>query len=284
MIANENTPVEKYGDIYVKREDLAIDPPGPPFSKIRGLEAKMMALLNEGIKTVGYMDTTVSFAGWGISYFAKLFGMRAVIFYPRYKDGHYRDNLEKHVKIWNEFGATVVPLDKPQRLKINWYRARNMLRDNWPNAFMLEQGFPYPEATRETAKQVRLIPKSILGGSIVISIGSGVICSGVVQGLLEDETKTTVYGITVSPKDLKAMEARIIRRTDDIFSSVPLILIDGGYEYTQRVEMEIPFNCNAYYDRKAWAWLLKHKEELKQPIIFWNIGGEGDVKSTSSNV
>ncbi|MDO9027461.1 MAG: hypothetical protein Q7U68_01165, partial [Candidatus Roizmanbacteria bacterium] len=146
MIANENTPVEKYGNIYVKREDLACSPPGPPFSKIRGLEAKLLNLLKEGITTVGYMDTAISKAGWGISYFTKHFGMTAVIFYPKYKDGTNHENLEKHIKKWNEFGATVVPLEKPNLQKINWYKARKILFENWPNSFMLEQGFPYKES------------------------------------------------------------------------------------------------------------------------------------------
>lgn len=284
MIANENTPVEKYGDIYVKREDLSISPPGPPFSKIRGLEAKMVSLLGEGIKTVGYMDTTVSMASWGISYFAKQFGMTAVIFYPQYKDGTNHENLEKHIGIWKDFGATVIPLDKPQRQKINWYRARKKLMESWPNAFMLEQGFPYKESVAETAKQVMLLPREVLGGTIVISVGSGVICSGVLQGLFEisdvqdpiiEGSNTRVCGITVSPKNLKLMEKKIRDRTDDIFEMITLDLFDGRYEYTQTEDMEVPFNCNRYYDRKAWKWLLDNRNDLENPVLFWNIGGEG---------
>lgn len=268
-----NTPIELYKNIWVKREDLACPPPGPPFSKIRGLEAKLLSLQKSGINTVGYMDTSVSMASWGVSYFCQQFGMHAVIFYPNYKMG-FKDNLEKHIKIWKDFGAEIIPLDKPQRQKINFYRAKNILLKNWPNAFMLEQGFPYQESVEETAKQVKLLPKNLFGGSIVISIGSGVICSGVVKGLLNyGEGETIVFGITVSPKDLPSMEKKIRTRSNDIFSSVPLVLIDSKYEYTQIVEMEIPFSCNLYYDAKAWEWLIKHEKELKQPIIFWNIGG-----------
>jgi 1-aminocyclopropane-1-carboxylate deaminase/D-cysteine desulfhydrase-like pyridoxal-dependent ACC family enzyme len=275
MIANENTPVEQYGTIWVKREDLACNPPGPPFSKIRGLEAKLFALLKEGIKIVGYCDTSVSMAAWGVSYFCQQFGMMAIIFYPKYKEGNNRENLEDHIKKWQEFGATIVPIDKPQRQKINWYRARNILLKNWPNSFMLEQGFPYNESVTETAKQVKLIPEKLLDGTIVISVGSGVICSGVVKGLLELDKDTLLYGITVSPKDLDGMEKKIRTRSNDVFGIVNLELINGGYEYTQMENMEVPFNCNKFYDRKAWNWLIKHEKELKEPILFWNIGGEG---------
>jgi len=274
MIAID-TPIEQYEGIWVKREDLACAPPGPPFSKIRGLEAKLFALTKIGTNAVGYMDTSVSMAGWGVSYFCQQFNMTAVIFYPKYKDTAGRENLEEHIQKWKEFGATVVPLDKPQRQKINWYRARKVLKEGWPNAFMLEQGFPYKESIEETAKQVHLIPKELLGGSIVISIGSGVICSGVTRGLLELESDTKIYGITVSPKDLDGMEKKIRTRSNDVFGQVDLELINGGYEYTQTEDIETPFNCNKYYDAKAWAWLVRHQEELKKPLIFWNIGGEG---------
>jgi len=270
-----DTPVEKYGNVWVKREDLACPPPGPPFSKTRGLEAKLALLNAKGIKIVGYMDTSVSMGGIAVSYFCQQFGMTAIIFYPQYKEGNNRENLEDHIKKWQEFGATIVPLDKPQRQKINWYRARNILLKNWPNSFMLEQGFPYKESVNETAKQVRLLSKNILNGTVIISVGSGVICSGVVKGLLDFDTDTTIYGITVSPKDLIAMEKKIRVRSGDIFETVNLKLINGGYEYTQTEDMEVPFPCNRYYDRKAWNWLIKNKENLKDPVLFWNIGGEG---------
>jgi hypothetical protein len=140
---------------------------------------------------------------------------------------------------------------------------------------MLEQGFPYNESVTETAKQVKLIPEKLLDGTIVISVGSGVICSGVVKGLLELDKDTLLYGITVSPKDLDGMEKKIRTRSNDVFGIVNLELINGGYEYTQMENMEVPFNCNKFYDRKAWNWLIKHEKELKEPILFWNIGGEG---------
>ena len=271
-----DTPVEKYGNIWVKREDLACPPPGPPFSKTRGLEAKLLSLKADGIKVVAYCDTSVSMGGVAISYFCQQFGMTAIIFYPKYKEGNNRENLEDHIKKWQEFGATIVPLDKPQRQKINWYRARNILLKNWSNSFMLEQGFPYKESVNETAKQVKLLPEKLFDGTIVISVGSGVICSGVVKGLLELDKDTPLYGITVSPKDLDGMEKKIRIRSNDVFGTVNLKLINGGYEYTQTEDMKVPFNCNRYYDSKAWHWLIEHEKELKEPILFWNIGGEGN--------
>ena len=116
-----NTPVERHvlyhrekGEIpfYVKREDMACAPPGPPFAKIRGLSIYMQALQREGVETVGYMDTSISMAGWGIAYLAQQLGMRAVLFYPAYKGGLKR-NQPMQLKMWKYFDAEIVPMQKP---------------------------------------------------------------------------------------------------------------------------------------------------------------------------
>ena len=49
-------------------------------------------------------------------------------------------------------------------------------------------------------------------------------------------------------------------------------VIDYNYEYRYKEEVDCPFPCNPYYDRKAWKWLLDKLPKLKQPILFWNIG------------
>ena len=152
MITVSNTPIEKYGNIYVKREDLACPAPGPPFSKVRGLEKKLVNLMAEGYRTIGYLDTTISFAGWGVSYFCKHYGIQAVIFYPVYKDG-LRHNLPKHLELWKELGAMTVPI-RPQMRAITWNLCRKKLREGYPNSFMMEKGFPYPEAIEENSKEV----------------------------------------------------------------------------------------------------------------------------------
>ena len=65
----QNTPIKKYKvdghEIIVKREDLACLPPGPPFAKVRGLYPVLQKLKEKGVKIFGYMDTSISMAGWG---------------------------------------------------------------------------------------------------------------------------------------------------------------------------------------------------------------------------
>jgi 1-aminocyclopropane-1-carboxylate deaminase/D-cysteine desulfhydrase-like pyridoxal-dependent ACC family enzyme len=180
-----STPTEKINeDLFVKREDLACPPPGPPFGKVRGLYPVLQKLKRKGVTTVSYMDTSISMAGWGVSYFAKELGMKSIIFYPEYKE--FKHNQEEYIKKWHEFGAEVYPLDKPNRQQINWYRARKKLLDISPNAVLLPQGLPFQETVEsvssEVAKNWVIFDKM---KSVTVSVGSGVMLSGIVKGLSE---------------------------------------------------------------------------------------------------
>ncbi|MBU0777754.1 PLP-dependent lyase/thiolase [Patescibacteria group bacterium] len=265
-----NTPIEKYliegQEIYVKREDLACLPPGPPFAKVRGLYPVLRRLKKEGIKTVGYMETSISMAGWGISYFCKNLGMKAVIFMPQYKDG-LRYNQEFQINKWEKFGAEIIPIEKPSRMFINFYRARKILSEKYPSSMMLPQGMPFEETVREVSIQASHI--SSYYKSIICCIGSG----AMIAGILHARLGIPIYGILVSKKGTKIVKEKVLRMSGmDGFIRKYLFIIDYGYEYTDLEEIECPFPCNPYYDRKAWKWLMGNMDKVEKPILFWNIG------------
>lgn len=66
----KNTPIELYNigntPIYVKREDMCAPEGAPPFSKIRGLMKVLKNLKAQGYTHIGYTETSVSMAGWGL--------------------------------------------------------------------------------------------------------------------------------------------------------------------------------------------------------------------------
>jgi len=278
----QDTPIESYKlnrqDILVKREDLACLPPGPPFAKVRGLLPVLKKHQENGIKIFGYMETSVSMAGWGLSYFCQRLNMKAVIFYPHYKDGISRDNQDFQKEKWLQFGAKVLPLENPNRLMINWYRARKQLHQLYPDAVMLPQGLPFQETIEEVAKQVQKDKETFQSlKSIIICAGSGTMTAGVIQGLSEISATPKVYGVLVAPKSKTKMEKKILQmagvQTEGLFASnIDLEIIDAGYEYTQKEECDCPFPCNLHYDRKAWKWTVDNINEIEQPILFWNIG------------
>jgi hypothetical protein len=79
------TPVEDHRAAYglwVKREDLSCPPPGPPFSKARGVYARV-ASRPEGV--IAVLDTRHSQAGWAVARACQVLGKECVNFYPEFK-------------------------------------------------------------------------------------------------------------------------------------------------------------------------------------------------------
>lgn len=265
-----STPIEQItSELFVKREDLACPPPGPPFGKVRGLYPVLQKLKEKGVEVVSYMDTSISMAGWGVSYFAKQLRMKAVIFYPQYKE--FRHNQEEYIKKWHEFGAEVIPLDKPNRQQINWYRAKKILDQKYPYSELLPQGLPFEETIENVVDEIKKdYDKMIHFECVMVSVGSGIMLSGIVKGFESIGYRPEIYGIFVAPKNKENMKNKIYKHSGVVYDK--LFLIDTEYEYTDREDMEIPFPCNPYYDAKAWKFTTEYLKFFKKPILFWNTG------------
>ena len=122
---NDYTPTENYLEYYVKREDLACNWPGPPFAKVRGLYKGLQEIKSRGIETVGYFETSISMATWGVSYFSTLLEMNPPhIFYHRYKDG-LKNEQKKQQIIWEKFGAKYYSLTDFESAQGNLYLGNN---------------------------------------------------------------------------------------------------------------------------------------------------------------
>lgn len=277
-----NTPVETYyiGNkrVYVKREDLCVSTRrgAPPFAKIRGLLPTLHKLKKENITTVGYMQNSISMAGWGISYFAKKLDIKVVIFMPKYKEG-LKFEQQKQLEIFQSLGAKVEWFENPNRQKINFYITRNILKKKYKNSYMLPLGLMFKETVEELRKEIENTQYIRKVKSIVISVGSGMMISGVVAGCNDLKLSPTIYGIFIDPKSERNMEKHIYKTSKThksglLSSKINLKLIDDGYEYTQKENVFCGFPCNPYYDLKAWAWLIRNIKKVEHPTMFWNIG------------
>jgi len=291
-----NTKIEKYYPpnisipYYVKREDLCCALPGPPSAKMRGLNLFLEKKKKEGVKEVGYMDTAISMAGWGISYFAQKLNMKAVLYYPEYKDG-YRHNQKEYIGKWNEFMAEVIPLQKPGQLSINRNRAKNDFLKKYEHGIWLPKGLELIETIHAVSAEMRKTLEQIRPKTIVISVGSGAMLAGILQGLFECNYKIdqiigclVTKGVNIENKRKKIFDLcgfeNSTHRQPPLFYSKPCIndvtsdfqIIPTLYEYHEKPQIEIPFPCNEYYDAKAYEWMIKNIDTLSQPILFWNIG------------
>lgn len=277
----DNTPIETYClkdyfPVYVKREDLSCPAPGPPFAKVRGLYTRMKHLKEiENVHTVGYTETSISMAGWGVAWVAKELGMRAVIYDPQYKNPP--ELLLYHREQWKKFGAVLEPI-KAGMAKVNYNICSKLLHKKYgDDAVMFPLGLPFIETIDAVAREA-VASNLTQFGTIVTCVGSGTMCAGILRGLMEGpkvERSIALYGIITRSGDFLAKRKRIMDKVEfaDLFyPKINFTIIDTGYEYTQIEKEPCPFPCHPYYDRKAWKWMVDNHHLLNGPVLFWNIG------------
>jgi hypothetical protein len=223
--------------------------------------------------------------------------MEAVIFDPQYKVTP--ETLSYHREQWKQFNPTIHPIPAG-RAKVGWYQSKKILLEEYDaNGVMLPLGLPFQESIVATCLEMKETLKStnLTFRTVVSCIGSGTMFAGLWNGI-ELSTAERIgalksIGITYNPPKIdlygvltrtgsvehkkEVIQKKAMLQTDGFWKSFTNIhLIDPGWEYTQRYDaywpLEIPFPCNPFYDAKAWEWLIRNKADLKEPILFWNIG------------
>ncbi len=276
-----STPVERYaisqGVVWVKREDLCTPPGMPPFSKLRGLCEYLNKRYRQGLRTVGYVETSISMAGWGVAAVANQLGMRCVIFDPQYKSSDRSDLkvLERHRAEWKLAHADIRQI-QAGRAKVNWYQSKTIFENEFPDGELLPLGIPLKETISETAAEWRKTMETFVPACTICCVGSGTIFSGLLQGWRDGEG--VLIGVMSRKGSVPIMEEKCRNRSERFgllspASGIPLMkIIDPDWEYTKPAETSCPFPCHPYYDLKAWLWLKQNLGELPKPILFWNIG------------
>lgn len=271
------TPLEHYElngiRVYVKREDLCGGADEPTFSKIRGVFAHLEKLKYKGITTVGYTETSISMAGWGVAWAAKKLGMTAVIFDPQYKNTP--DVLAYHRSKWKMYDAVIEPVPAGMA-KVNWYISKRILHEKYgKNAVLLPLGLPFKESIQATTKEVHIAlnhQMPVIPKTIVVNIGSGTICAGILKAVYESPHDIRLIGIMGRTGDVHKKRQIIIDKSGLLLYAFPFDVFDPGWQYTEKSEIDCPFESHPYYDLKAWEWLSENVLNLSQPILFWNIG------------
>lgn len=267
----DGTPWEEYQIdgvfVYIKREDLCCPLPGPSFSKIRGIERYITKQPQDA--TFGVMDTRHSKAGWGVAYICKEYGYNCVDYYPVLKsdNGKLRENQQRA----EDLGAMLYPM-KAGMSAVLFNQAKTITKEI--GGIMLPNGLHLQESVDATADElIKYTPEELLDGTWVVSISSGTLGAGIVMGLdrASHNEVDIIYhmGYSRSEQTVRKWTKQV---TDDA-NIDKLSVIDEGYEYADKVDNSwIPFPCNEYYDAKAFTWLAHNVHNLRQPIIFWNIG------------
>lgn len=274
MLRN-NTPIEQHvvngKPLWVKREDLCCEAPGPSFSKMRGVVAHIQRRDNP---VIGVLDTFHSQAGWGVAYAGQLLGRQVVNYWPRYKadppDGLPRQQQKNAAAL----GAEMVAIPAG-RSAILYHRARKHLRDYYGrSAYMVPNALKILESTEENAKEAeRTAPQLIELGieAVLLSVSSGTVASGVIRGLrLGGWCGVFILhmGYSRSPEALLNYIGG--RAGEDILFSYEVV--NENYRYTESVDCThlVGFPCHPYYDAKALLWWAN--SDRKKPTLLWNVG------------
>lgn len=279
-LLRHNTPIENYAvkvgkqeiPILVKREDLCTKPPLPPLAKLRGAELLLKTLKDKGVKLVGHHDSWYSKAGWGIAAICKELelDLKCIVGYPDYKGRALPIQfVEAQIA-----GAELYPV-RPNFIRVNYAMTKKYVESK--GGYMLPFALACPESTIAVAREASTVPEELLGGTLVLSVGSGTILSGLLLGLKE---YPRIYGISagMSEKNQRWNISELLMLSQPMLgvkgfaAAYKVTIIPPPRPYAECEDYPCPFPSHPNYDRKAWRWLCEHIMELKQPLLFWNIG------------
>jgi len=201
----------------------------------------------------------VSRAGWGVAWLGATLGKRVYVYTPEScRDDFFRLMAELH-------GAVVVPL-RGNLTRVNY---------NIAKADVAKRGgamLPIYLRLRETVEEVERVASDVLSRydvrTVVVPVGSGTIVSGVARAV---DAKVEVHGVTHSSSPL----GERLRYIGQSVGRRGLVRLHRyGYTYGDVCYAYTPFPSDIYYDKWAWQWLVENVRHLRDPILFWNVGGE----------
>lgn len=270
----DNTPFVQHEvlgrQIWVKREDLStnITKGMPPLAKMRGAFELISKMHDSGIKLIGNVDTKFSKSGQGIAAICKELKINCINGYPKMKE-----ELPEQLKMVEILGAELYEL-RPNYLRIHYSQVRKYVESK--GGKMLPYAISCKESVRAVANEAKKIPEELLGGSLIVCVGSGTMLSGIITGL---KRLPEIHGVSSGmseERQLKNMQKLLLEVNTDTKRTVDFlnnISIKGPImPYHNKCTITTPFPTHPNYDRKAWKYMLDNIEQLKEPIIFWNIG------------
>lgn len=262
----QNTPIEDYRNdfgFFVKREDLCCPKPGPPFSKTRGVFARVRDVPE---KVIGVLDTAHSQAGHAVARACQILGKKCHNYYPVYKKE--ADLIKPQQKAAKELGATLHGLPAG-RSCILFHQAKKLTEAK--GGYMMPNALKLEESVTETAKEVPDDRYDL----VIVPASSGTIAAGVMAGFLQRKIYPEFIIHLGYSRSHTEVRDYLRKMSGDTKPSLLVNIIDEGYAYKDMAE-EGPdplWPCNAYYDLKAFRWWMKNRSAYRnRKTLFWNIG------------
>lgn len=244
--------------LVVKREDLSCPPPGPPFSKTRGVYARVASRPE---RVIGVLDTFHSQAGHAVARACQVLGKKCLNYYPRYKADA---GLRPPQLAARSLGADVLPLPAG-RSCILYHAARKACEA--AGGYMMPNALKLYESVDETARECDGL--TLPAETVIVPASSGTIAAGVVKGFGAGPRYVIHLGYSRSHDEV----VRYVREASGV-PDADLTVTDEGYAYKDEAgpgpTPEWP--CNPYYDLKAFRWWVREGRGRYGAALFWNVG------------
>jgi 1-aminocyclopropane-1-carboxylate deaminase/D-cysteine desulfhydrase-like pyridoxal-dependent ACC family enzyme/DNA modification methylase len=269
------TPVEQYGNLWLKREDLYV------IAGARGGKARAAWILgrnasNKGAKGLVTAGSRSSPQINIVAHVGRKLGLPVRAHAPR-------GPLSPELICAQEAGAEIVQHDAGYNTVIK-ARARE---DAAASGFHeIPFGMECDEAVELTAAQVQNIPPEVK--RIVVPVGSGITISGILRGLLRAGRDTAVLGVVVG-----ADPTQILNRYAPKGWETRAQFIKADQPYQEEVDEEIAgikldpvyeAKCAAYIKAGDCLWIVGVRQSVRRPkteMPEWVVGNSINAASVA---
>lgn len=253
MNLTELTPIEKVGNVYLKREDK-FEFAGCNGSKVRGALYIIKKAIDLGYKDFVSVGSRFSPQCEIISNICEFLNLKCYLFMPNsYKDTSIIKNIKN-----NKNTTLVRDLKQGAYTNVLITRAKKFAAEN--NYYFINFGMELPETIDIIGEQVQNIPDNI--NRIIIPVGSGMNFCAVANGLLKyNKNNIKIIGISVGKDPMNTIYKYL-----PMFNFMNHQIIKSEYKYDKGVKADIDgIILDPIYEAKCISF-------LKDNDLFWIVG------------
>lgn len=252
MNQTDLTPVEKHGDIFLKRDDL-FEYAGVRGGKVRGClhvigDSKPKGLITAGSRHSPQINI--------VAHIAQAIGIPARLHCPM-------GELGAELKEAQKLGGEVIQ----HKAGYNNVICARAIQDAKDTGYLyIPFGMECKETVEATKGQVENLPLDEIE-RIVVPVGSGMTLAAILTGLQERNIKIPVVGIVVGADPIKRLQ-----KYAPIFWQNMVTFVKADVDYSVAVEAKIDgVVLDPIYEAKASKFLMPRD-------LFWVIGRRNNVK------
>lgn len=243
------TPVERHGDVYLKRDDR-FEFHGCFGGKVRACLALATAAKEAGAEGLTTAVARDSPQGKIVATVARSLGLKCRCHIPALKQ------LDDKMVAAQELGAELIPHRPCYNTALRGWSKEDAQRLGWVD---IPFGMESRMAIDCTAAQVRNIPATV--ERIIVPVGSGITAAGVLCGIERHKIRIPVLGVSVG-----ANREKTLNKHAPVFWQTMMTLIRTPEDYHDKVYVDVDgVELDEIYEAKA-------KRYMRPGDLLWIVG------------